>query len=136
MLLTNGCLFVKISNILYGGKTMKIFDTKKFCDDLMKLRGEETQQNFAEKLSINRSTLSLLETGKQIPSLDILNRVCNLGSFQPNDYFREENKEALLYLMGALEEGDKGKIVSMMERIRIKEKYEMLARRCMDDSNR
>ena len=75
---------------------MKTFDTKKFCNDLTKLRGQETQQSFAEKLGINRSTLSLLETGKQIPSLDILNRVCNLGRFQPNDYFREQNNEALL----------------------------------------
>ncbi len=114
---------------------MKTFDTKKFCNDLTKLRGQETQQSFAEKLGINRSTLSLLETGKQIPSLDILNRVCNLGRFQPNDYFREQNNEALLYLMGSLEEADKEKITSMMTRIRIKEKYEMLARRCIDDIN-
>ncbi|MCM1497188.1 MAG: helix-turn-helix domain-containing protein [Clostridium sp.] len=111
---------------------MKTFDTKKFCEDLMKLRGQETQKSFAEKLQINRSTLSLLETGKQLPSLDILNKVCNLGHFQPNDYFRECNNDALIYLMGTLEESDKEKIVSMMHRIQTKEKYELLARRCMD----
>lgn len=54
---------------------MKAFDTKKFCKDLLKLRGEETQKNFAEKLQINRSTLSLLKSGKQIPTLEILNKV-------------------------------------------------------------
>lgn len=114
---------------------MKTFDTKKFCEDLMGLRGQETQQTFAEKLGINRSTLSLLETGKQIPSLEILNKVCNLGGFQPNDYFREHNNEALIYLMGTLEENDKEKIAEMMGKIKIKEKYEMLAKRSINGIN-
>lgn len=109
---------------------MKTFDIEKFCKDLTDLRGAESQQKFAEKLGINRSTLSLLETGKQIPSLEILNKVCNLSSFQPNDYFVDYDNDALIYLMGTLEEADKERITSMMERIRIKEKYEILARRC------
>lgn len=115
---------------------MKTFDTKKFCKDLLKLRGEETQQNFAEKLQINRSTLSLLESGKQIPTLEMLNKVCNLGHFQPNDYFSESNSDALIYLMGTLEEADKEKINLMMRRIKIKEKYELLSKRSANVVNR
>lgn len=111
---------------------MKTFDRKKFCKDLVELRGKETQQSFAEKLQINRSTLSLLESGKQIPSLDILNKVCNLGKFQPNDYFNESESDALIYLMGTLEEADKEKINLMMNRIKIKEKYELLSRRSVN----
>ena len=110
---------------------MKSFDKEKFCKDLIELRGDESQQKFAEKLNINRSTLSLLETGKQIPSLDILNKVCNLGCYEPNSYFEEYSNDALIYLKGTLEEKDREKIDSMIERIRIKEKYEMLARRCL-----
>ncbi len=115
---------------------MKTFDTKKFCKDLLSLRGEETQQNFAEKLKINRSTLSLLESGKQIPTLEMLNKVCNFGHFQPSDYFSESNSDALIYLMGTLEEADKEKINLMMKRIRIKEKYELLSRRSANVVNR
>lgn len=108
---------------------MKEFNLKRFCDDLTRLRGEQTQQKFAEKLGINRSTLSLLETGKQIPSLEILNKICNLGKFQPNDYFQEISDDSLIFLMGKLEKEDRVKVDKMMRRIRIKEKYDMLARR-------
>jgi len=114
---------------------MKEFDIKKFCKDLMKLRGNETQAIFAKKLDINRSTLSLLETGKQIPSIDILNKVCNLGGFEPNSYFREKETKALIYLMGILEEPDRAKIIHVMDRIKIKEKYEYLYRRSINGIN-
>ncbi|MGD9568076.1 MAG: helix-turn-helix domain-containing protein [Sedimentibacter sp.] len=109
---------------------MKTFNNEKFCSDLIKLRKNSTQVNIADKLGINRSTLSLLESGKQIPSLDIFNAVCNLGNYEPNDYFLENNDDALIYLMGKLEESDKEKIYGMIENIQIKEKYIMLSRRC------
>lgn len=114
---------------------MKEFNVKKFCDDLTKLRGKETQQRFAERLGINRSTLSLLETGKQIPSLEMLNKICNLGNYEPNDYFQEVNNDALIFLMGKLEQEDRTKVDAMMQRIKIKEKYDMLARRSANGIN-
>ena len=46
---------------------MKEFNAKKFCEDLVALRGKESQAAFAQKFDMNRSTLSLLENGKQIP---------------------------------------------------------------------
>jgi len=108
---------------------MKEFNVKKFCRDLNDLRGKETQTVFAKKLEINRSTLSLLENGKQIPTIDILSRICNLTGKNIDEYFVESTTDALVYLMGSLDESDKAKIEEMAERIRIKEKYELLAKR-------
>ena len=109
---------------------MKRFNSTKFCENLVRIRGEKSQSVFAESLNINRSTLSLLESGKQIPSLEILNKVCNLGQTEPNDYFIDENCDGLLYLMGSLDKNDHIKVNEMLERINILEKYEMLSRRC------
>lgn len=108
---------------------MKEFNVERFCQDLTSLRGKEVQQNFAKKLEINRSTLSLLENGKQMPTIDILTKVCNLSGKLTDDYFVESTRDSLVYLMGSLDETDKRKIEEMAERIRIKEKYELLAKR-------
>ena len=55
---------------------MKEFNVEKFCKDLITVRGKESQDRFAQKLDIKRPTLSLLENGKQMPTIDILSRVC------------------------------------------------------------
>ena len=108
---------------------MKEFNVEKFCQDLVSLRGKESQQTFAEKLELNRSTLSLLENGKQMPAIDILTRFCNVAGKSTDDYFVESTRDSLFYLMGSLTETDKQNIAEMAERIRIKEKYELLAKR-------
>ena len=92
-------------------------------------RGKESQNVFAKKLGIKRATLSLLENGKQLPTLDILSRFCSLSGKSTEEYFIDSNTDALVYLMGSLDEKDKTRIEEMAERIRIKEKYEMLAKR-------
>ena len=108
---------------------MKEFNAEKFCKDLVSLRGKETQDNFAKKLEIKRPTLSLLENGKQIPTIDLLSKICSMTGASADEYFIESTTDALVYLMGSLEESDKVKIEEMAERIRIKEKYELLAKR-------
>lgn len=108
---------------------MKEFNAEKFCKDLIDLRGKESQDKFAQKLDIKRPTLSLLENGKQIPTIDILSRFCSLSGNSPDEYFADSTMDALVYLMGSLEESDKVKVEEMVERIRIKEKYELLAKR-------
>ena len=108
---------------------MKEFNAEKFCKDLIALRGKESQASFAEKLGLNRSTLSLLENGKQVPTIDILRRVCDIAGNGADEYFVESTTDALVYLMGSLDVSDKDKIEKMAERIRIKEKYELLAKR-------
>ncbi len=108
---------------------MKEFNVKKFCEDLITLRGKESQVTFAEKLDIKRPTLSLLENGKQMPTIDILSRICSLTGKSTDEYFVDSTTDALIYLMGSLNASDKTKIEEMAERIAIKEKYELLARR-------
>ena len=49
--------------------------------------------------------------------------------FDIDSYFVEPTTDTLVYLMNSLEEPDKQKIEEMAERIKIKEKYEMLAKR-------
>lgn len=112
---------------------MKQFNNEKFRQDLLTLRGEETQAVFAAKLQINRSTLSLLETGKQIPDLTLFSKICELGGFIADSYFDDYKNDPLVYFMGVLEnKNDIVKIQQMSEKIRIQEKYEVIARRCMD----
>ncbi len=108
---------------------MKEFNAEKFCKDLIALRGRESQTTFSQKLDMNRSTLSLLENGRQMPTLDILSRVCDLSGKNTDEYFVDSTTDALVYLMGSLDVSDKEKIEEMAERIRIKEKYELLAKR-------
>ncbi|MEI3218848.1 MAG: helix-turn-helix transcriptional regulator [Lachnoclostridium sp.] len=108
---------------------MKEFNAEKFCKDLIALRGKESQDKFAQKLNVKRPTLSLLENGKQMPTIDILSLFCNLSGNNTDDYFVESTTDALVYLMGSMEEADKAKVEEMAERIRIKEKYELLAKR-------
>ena len=91
--------------------------------------GKESQSTFAEKLNIKRPTLSLLENGKQLPTLDILSRVCELSGKRTDDYFRESRRDPLMFLMGSLDESDKKRIADMVTRISIKEKYELLSKR-------
>lgn len=108
---------------------MKEFDADKFCKDLVNLRGKTSQFDFAKRLKMNRSTLSLLENGKQMPTIDVLSRICDLSGKNADEYFVESTRDSLVYLMGSLEKADKEKIEVMVERIRIKEKYELLAKR-------
>ncbi len=108
---------------------MKEFNVTKFRNDLINLRGKESQATFAEKLHIKRPTLSLLENGKQIPTINILSRICSLSGKSTDEYFVDSTTDSLIYVMGSLNESDKIKIKEMAERIRIKEKYELLAKR-------
>lgn len=108
---------------------MKSFNLKKFRDILIQTRGASTQQTFADKLGVNRSTLSLLESGKQLPSLEILNKICSFTSALPESFFSEKENDGLLFLMGSLDEKDRTEIHLVLERIQIKNKYAALCKR-------
>lgn len=112
---------------------MKTFNTEKFCHLLISLRADKTQQTFADEIGINRSTLSLLETGKQLPTLEILNKICDFSKTKIDEFFVENERDGLIYLMGKMDEIDRKKIESMIEKIHTREKYSVLARRCLDD---
>ena len=126
----------KMTNTYFRRFVMKEFNSEKFCKDLVSLRGKESQDVFAKKINIKRPTLSLLENGKQVPTIDLLSKICSLSGASADDYFVESKKGALVYLMGSLEESDKLKIEDMLERIKVMEKYEMLAKRGSYDIDR
>lgn len=131
--LTYTLLCVKIYNVCLEEKAMKTFNTEKFCHKLISLRSNKTQQAFADEIGINRSTLSLLETGKQLPTLEILNKICDFSKTIIDEFFIENEKDGLIYLMGSMDESDRKKIGTMIEKIHTREKYSVLARRCLDD---
>lgn len=106
---------------------------EKFCHQLISLRADKTQQAFADEIGINRSTLSLLETGKQLPTLEILNKICDFSKTIIDEFFIENEKDGLIYLMGNMDENDRKKVGTMIEKIHTREKYSVLARRCLDD---
>ena len=64
-----------------------------------------------------------------MPTFDIFSRICSMSGKHTDEYFTESTTDSLVYLMGSLNESDKVKIEEMTERIRIKEKYELLAKR-------
>ena len=48
---------------------------------------------------------------------------------QESSFFKEKSNDALVFLMGNLEEADKDILKDLFEKIRIKEKYGKLAKR-------
>ena len=130
--LTYTLLYVRIYNIYLEGNQWKHL-IEKFCHQLISLRADKTQQAFADEIGINRSTLSLLETGKQLPTLEILNKICDFSKTIIDEFFIENEKDGLIYLMGNMDESDRKKIGTMIEKIHTREKYSVLARRCLDD---
>ena len=106
---------------------MRKFNQEKFSQDLKRIRRETSQELLAKEIAVNRSTLSLLENGKQVPSLEVFHRICEVGKLCPEEYFFEEQANELLYLM---DEDDKENVEELMERIKIKEKYFILSKRC------
>ena len=60
---------------------------------------------------------------------ELMKKYSQVGEFDIDGYFVEPTTDTLAYLMNSLEEPDKQKIKEMAERVRIKEKYEILAKR-------
>lgn len=48
------------------------------AEKLVKMRGNHTQAEMAEKIGISQSTLAMYETGKRIPSDEIKIRIANV----------------------------------------------------------
>ena len=65
------------------------FDREKFIEDFKKLKGELSTEEFAVRLDIRKSNVSMLESGKQIPKVELLTRIANMCGTKPSDYFKE-----------------------------------------------
>ncbi|MGN1405392.1 MAG: helix-turn-helix transcriptional regulator [Erysipelotrichaceae bacterium] len=111
---------------------MKEFNSEKFCKDLIETRGKMSQVEFAQKIGVKRSTLSLLENGRQIPNIEILSCLCSINNKSIDEYFREIGDDVLVYFMGSLEEADRNIFNSVIEKIRIRERYKQLSERAKD----
>lgn len=107
----------------------RTFKSELFIRSLKDIRGNQTQEEFASVLGLNRASLSLYENGKQFPSVDLLKQVSELANKTLDFYFEETEQNALLYLCGNFEDVDKKKINALVEIIRIKDKYKALERR-------
>jgi len=108
----------------------RIFRADYFCDELKNIRANSSQVDFAISLGINRSTLSLLENGKQLPTVELLNNVANKANIDLNVFFIDEEEDGLFYMMGQLNQKDAEMIKELKEVISIKEKYRALEKRC------
>ena len=46
-----------------------------------------TQEVLAERIDVERNTISMIETGKREPSLDVLVKIMNQLRVEPNEFF-------------------------------------------------
>ena len=107
----------------------RTFITDLFCTTLKEIRGDKSQEEFALTLEINRASLSLFENGKQLPSVELLNKVASMAGKKLDNFFEEIEQNGLIYLSGKLNESDKDKIDILRDIINIKDKYKALERR-------
>lgn len=107
------------------------FNNEFFAQKLKEFKGGRSQNNVANELGINnRSTISLLENGKQIPSLEVLQRLCEKVNLTVDAFFVKETQSPVLMMMGQLKESDKPKLENVIKRIKIREKYISISKRC------
>lgn len=106
---------------------MNTFNFTKYAESLKSLRGSKSQESFSKELGVNRSTLSLLETGKQYPTIEQLNFVCTNLKVTTNYFFDEyEEEDKLVLLMGKMTDEDKSEFIKILERHHIKSTYRVL----------
>lgn len=106
------------------------FDKSKFMRALTDFRGTRKQEEIAKELSTNRSTISLLENGKQIPSLEIIRKFCEKTELDLGAFFIKEETDPILMMMGELRDSDKSKLEKVFRRIGVREKYIAISKRC------
>lgn len=97
---------------------------------MKRYRGNRSQNQIADELMINRATVSLLENGKQVPSLQILQRFCSYAKMSPNSFFAKEDDSNRNIMTFNLNGEDNSKLLNVLKRIEIREKYVLLHRRC------
>jgi transcriptional regulator with XRE-family HTH domain len=107
------------------------FNGELFIQKLKEFKGNRSQYNVAKELGINnRSTISLLENGKQIPSLEVLQKLCEKVNLPVDTFFAKEEQSPVLMMMGQLKEADRVKLENVISRIKIREKYIAISKRC------
>lgn len=106
------------------------FNSEKFSVDLKGYRANRSQQEIADELGIHRSTLSQLENGKLIPSLENLRVFCEKTNKKFDSYFLREEQDPVLLMMGKMKGSDKENLMEVLNRISIRQKYIAINKRC------
>lgn len=123
-------LSVIIYNAWEGVFILISFNEELFAQKLKEYRGNRSQSEVADELGINRATISLMENGKQIPTLDMLQKFCDKAHYSIDTFFVKSESSPIMLLMGKLRETDKSKLMDVINRIRIREKYYAISKRC------
>ena len=111
---------------------MRVFELDKFNKDLVDISKRIGIDRLMELLGIDENTYILLEEGRQIPSGEILERLCRIRETEKRNYFKDINEKNVMYELDEndfkkFEDMDFKKFEDMLEVIRIKEKYEKLS---------
>lgn len=113
---------------------MAVFDRKKLAESLKSYRDKSnlTQKELSNRLGVNRSTIGVIESEAQSPSMDVLNKICELLGKNIDYFFTRENRDPIIMMMGKLVEDDKGTLIRVIERIKVRKKYISLNKRLGD----
>ena len=73
---------------------MSEFNIKDFGENIKEYRKAKnfSQDNLADKLRKDRSTISKYETGELIPNAEDISRICDILEIYPNDLFEKDYK--------------------------------------------
>lgn len=105
------------------------FNIPAFSQKIKEYRGTRTQAEIADELGINRTTISLLENGKQVPTLEILKIICEKTNTNMDDFFIKKIHDPILLMMGQFKDSDRPKLENVLERIDIRQKYIAIGKR-------
>ncbi|HEY9060077.1 MAG TPA: helix-turn-helix transcriptional regulator [Pseudobacteroides sp.] len=113
---------------------LTVFDRDLLANELKSFREKNDlkQTELAERLGLNRTTISFFENKQQSPSTEVLNKICELINKPIDVFFVRENKDPLLMMMGKMEVSDKETLLRVIDRIKIRKKYISLSNRLGD----
>jgi DNA-binding XRE family transcriptional regulator len=110
---------------------LTIFDKELLANELKVYREKSglRQSELASKLGLNRSTISFFENQKQLPSTEVLNKICDLLGKSAEYFFVQKDRDPVLLMMGKMDESDKETLSKVIERIKVRKKYISLSKR-------
>jgi DNA-binding XRE family transcriptional regulator len=113
---------------------LTVFDKELLATELITFRNNNglRQNELASKLGLNRSTVSFFENQKQLPSTEVLNRICDLLGKPVDYFFVQKNEDPVVLMMGKMDESDKDTLAKVIERIKVRKKYISLSKRIGD----
>ncbi len=102
-----------------------VFKSKQFAEAIQEYCKihDMKQQAFADVIGVSRTNVSFYMNGKQMPTMEVFSRICELLASNPADFFTSKEQTPLQFLMGRLSENDQEPLDRAFEKIRILRKY-------------